>query len=171
MKVLKINFDDPKFISMFNRFCFESKPITSMECSSINLRIRAINEYMQYLKDSSEFFIAVVSDSGEYIYSAFFKRTDDNFVNLLFALPNHDITSDIKLMRACWCLLANECFEHFGLTEIRSDIFRKHKLKSYIKFIKRSLNIAEYIENKNKEYDSIRITKELVIKYNENLQI
>jgi len=171
MKNIEIDFFSKNFIATFNEFCFKSKPTPAMECGSIIRRQQAINDYLNELRSTSELSISVVSKTGEHIFPAFFRRIDETSVNLLFAFPNSKITNDLSLMRACWCSLCNEAFDYFGVTEIRSDIFRKHKLKSYKAFIKRFANVAEYIENKDKDYDSIKITKELITRHHEEFKI
>ena len=79
MKIQKINFQDPEFLSLINFYLLNSGPFPRInDLRSFSAKQVAINEYIETLSEL-DLSLALIGDQGNCVLFVFFDDTDSDF--------------------------------------------------------------------------------------------
>lgn len=112
----------------FINFCLKSKPYDFCCMHSRNMSVHKIKEYMLFLFKECEMYTLKRNDKIQF-FVAVSKKDDEAFVEFAFGQP-FSVISDFKSFRRFYSEINQKAMKFSG------KITRKHKLKSYLKFLK-----------------------------------
>jgi len=174
MQIKEIDPDDNVFISLFEDYCLNSKPLPKTHEGSLSRRLAFIGDYRKELCSKEGEHLVIEDINGTPLLFSFFSLSKDkDFVFLEFILPNTRLvsTSNIIKYQTAFCESFIYVYKKTGLDLIKSDISRVCRKRALIKTLQRFVGAFTLIKNKKNEVTSVEVKKENVIKFYEKLQI
>lgn len=172
MSVELVNFDNEESNLIIKKYCIESSPFESIDSNkSISFRDIAAENFVKSLEHECRLCVCSVSSSGDYLFFAFFKKSNNDFIDLHFTLPNTNLKLSPVEMRVCFYDLCIYALDKLGVDKIEGKVIRVTKKNSYKIFLKRYIKAISYKENEHSEYDHVYLTKESILNHREELQI
>lgn len=170
MKIQKINFQDPEFLSLINFYLLNSGPFPRInDLKSFSAKQIAINEYIETLSEL-DLSLVLTDDDGGFVLFVFFDDTEGDCIDLEFAFPNHTIVPSVDLIRNSFYSLCLHALNYFGKESISGTIRRKNKKDPFKSFLKRYIKALEYKEIKDKPHDLVYLSKESILDHCEKLK-
>tara|TARA_R110002153_G_scaffold5393_3_gene25281 strand:- start:5585 stop:6202 length:618 start_codon:yes stop_codon:yes gene_type:complete len=172
MSVELVNFDNEESNLIIKKYCIESSPFASIDNNkSISFRDIASDNFVKSLEHECRLSVCSVSSGGDYLFFAFFKKSNNDFIDLHFALPNTNLKLSPVEMRVCFYDLCIYALDKLGVEEIEGKVMRVSKKNSYKIFLKRYIKAITYKENEHSEYDHVYLNRESILAHCEKLKI
>jgi len=169
MKIEKIDFQDENFRRLIKKYCLSSAPFGEIEiATSLSSRIAAVEKYTRNTLVKSDLSICAKSNSGEYLFFAFFVDEGDK-LNLTFAFPNQEVKQTASELRLCFYKICLKAIKKTKTKCIVGLVFRSNKKNAYKIFLKRYIKAMTYIENKEGGADIVYLSKESILKHYEEM--
>jgi len=154
MKIIDIDFDDPVFRNCFEEYYVNSSPMEISSSKSISRRRDNSDYYLKFLKKKCTLNHCSVDDNGDYVYFSFSSikkepKTGKDYVHVYFVFNNRlNFFSPEMVVKNAYAIW-NHQLEVSGLDFCGSSILRINKRLSFIKFIKRYVKAAEFLDKDN----------------------
>lgn len=127
MQFQRINKPNPDIQKMFVEFCLMSKPYDFCHMPSRILSLNKIKEYMMFLFDTCEIYLGTL-DRQIKLFVAVCKNNQNVAIEFIFGTP-FGFMKNLKQFRKFYSNVNKE------IRTFSAQIKRKHKLKSFLKFI------------------------------------
>lgn len=129
-----------EFCQAFYRFCIESKPYDFCSLASRSLRKQKIEEYLNLILLSD--YIFVVYEQQKIIGAAIFNQQRDSLVlEFVFATENR-----VDIITIFHKVLI-KALQASNLSKITSTIQRRHRLKAFIRWVKKHDFVIEFLDD------------------------
>ena len=172
MRVEQVDFSNEKCNTIIKKYCIESSPFSSIDIhKSISFRSVASENFVKSLEHECRLSLCSISPEGEYLFFAFFKKNNNDSIELHFALPNTNLKQSPSQMRNCFYDLCLHALDKLKVEEIEGEVIRVSKKNSYKIFLKRYIKAMTYKENEHSEYDSVYLNRESILAHCEKLKI
>jgi len=170
MRIRKINPNDIETKSIVKKYCIESIPIEEISIfNSVFARSLASDLFINNLFEDADLSLCSCDNKGVVIFFAFFINYEDN-IELRFASPNTTLKLSPPIMRQHFYNLCLYAVNYFKNDRINGKVYRVNKRNGYKLFLVRYIKAITYVENDDKDYDDVYLTKESILDHCEKLK-